>query len=48
MLIFLGEAGCQIAERLKKIGVRLANEDFFMVNPFLRARLLEADKPAVN
>jgi hypothetical protein len=24
------DAGCQIAERLRKIGVRLANEDFFM------------------
>ena len=47
ILTILGEAGCQIAERLKKIGVRFANEDFFMINPFLWARMLEEDNPAV-
>jgi len=36
MLTVCGEAGCQIAERLRKIGVRFANEDFFMdAPPFL-------------
>jgi hypothetical protein len=39
MLTLSCDAGCQIAERLRKIGVRLANDDFFMgVPPFLVVR----------